>query len=200
MTPGVKKIAEVLLFGAIVLSGCGREDSGPGEQPPSEAENQADVADSVLAPGRAGAVRIGMSRKEVYDIYGEGNIRETDLRIEGTPSPALEIRIPGSPSADPSLIAELTENRASVWRIRVYDPCFRTEKDIGPGSTLGELHEMYAVDGVFFGEGNTVARVEELGISFVLDPATLPEEYFRANDPRLIPQTAQIDWALVTGG
>jgi hypothetical protein len=188
-----------LLVWAGIFSGCGRESSPPDDTTAPETGSPVPGGDFALAPGRAGGIRLGMLRNEVFEAYRPRQVRETDLRLEGMPSPALEIRLPGGPSDHPSLIAELTESRASVWRIRVYDPRFRTAEGIGPGSTLGEIRRVYTIDGIFTGEGNTVARVEKLGMSFVLDPSAVPEDFHRPNNPRTIPETAPIGWVLITG-
>jgi hypothetical protein len=150
------------------------------------------LMDTTLASGRAGALRMRIPVDSVYVAYGRSRIRETDLQLEGTPSPALEITLPGGTEDNPSLVAEIDENRNVIFRIQVYDSRFRTDKGIGPGATLQELEKRYRVDEIAQGEGNTVAIVRSLGMSFVLDPSAIPREFYRTGNPKLIPGSARI--------
>ena len=70
-----------------------------------------------------------------------------------------------------SVIAEISpsNNQLVVTRIRVFDPRLRTKEGIGIGSTYADLRSRYSVDWVASGEGDSFARVESLGISFMLD-------------------------------
>lgn len=164
---------------------------------PSEGRPAA-LMDTTLAPGRAGALHVNIPADSVYLLYGRSHIREVDLQLEGTPSPALEITLPGGTEDNPSLVAEIDEDRNVIFRIQVYDPRFRTKKGIGPGATLQELGKRYRVDEIAQGEGNTVAIVQTLGMSFVLDPSAIPREFYRSGNPKLIPGSTRIVNVLVT--
>jgi hypothetical protein len=118
---------------------------------------------------RVGPVSIGAAAEPIAREFGD-RARLIDMHLEGQFSPAFEIRLFGA-QAGASLIAEISpsNNQLVVTRIRVLDPRLRTKEGIGIGSTYADLRSRYSVDWVASGEGDFFARVESLGISFMLD-------------------------------
>ena len=112
--------AAALLVGA---AGCGPKPppaaNGPAPAPQNApAPKQAPPAKAAPLTGTsAGPVKIGMAPEAVKALPG-AVVSETDLRLEGTPSPALRVQQNGKVQ----MIAELHEGK--VWRIRVLDPGF----------------------------------------------------------------------------
>ncbi len=188
-----------LLFAVTLAIACDRDAPRTGGEASSPRTEPLPSADFRLAPERAGALRLGMPVDSVRAIYGPENVRKADLRLEGMPSPALEIRLPGGPPDVPSLTAELDPESRTVWRIRVHDPRFRDASGTGPGSSLGGLRAVYPALRIFHGEGNTVAVAPGSGLSFLLDPSDVPESFPRSGGPSVIPDNAEVIAVLVTG-
>jgi len=120
--------------------------------------------DFTLARGRVGALRIGMTADEVVASFGRQRVKRVDVYLEDpTPTPALEIRF-GSPSAlQPSLTAELSDEK--VYRVRVFDRRFKTADSLGIGSTLAQIRARHGVK-IGVGEGSVWAISDELQLSF----------------------------------
>ncbi len=147
-----------------------------------------------LAKHKAGHVEIGMTIDSLYTKYERRSTRLTDLRLEGTFSPALEIRLKGRGNGrKPSLIAEIgCQEGWVVSRVSVYDRRFKTDEGIGVGSTLGDLRKFYTVDWIAPGEIGVFARVEELAMSFALDKTKIPQEWYQTEDQTLIPDSVEV--------
>lgn len=123
-----------------------------------------------------------------------------DRYLEGFFTPAIEIYLTRNRKLRPSLLAEIVGERSTfvVGRITVYDSRFKTDKGIGVGSTLGEIRRDYKVDSIGFGEGPLFAHVEQFGMSFALDYARPPREWYSTHNPKLIPDTARVVSILLT--
>jgi hypothetical protein len=120
----------------------------------------------LLARGETGRLKIGMTQDEVIVLFGRERVRQVDLKLEGHPSPALEIRLDDPNAERPSLVAEPfppAQNR--IGRVRVYDPRFKTGYGLGVGSTLDQIRAHHAVR-MAVGEGTVLAFVQELEMSF----------------------------------
>jgi len=151
----------------------------------------------VVERGRVGAIAIGSIAETIYDDFGD-RARLVDLKLEGQLSPALEIRLFGT-QASVSLVAEIrpSGNKLMVTRIRVLDPRLRTKEGVGVGSTYDDLRKHYQVDWVGPGEGDFIARVEALGISFMLDMSAA-QAASRIRDPGRVPVEARVVGMLLT--
>ena len=124
------------------------------------------ASDFTLARGKAGALLLGATPDDVIALFGRDNVTRVDLHLEGSPTPALEIRIQGGPVGHPSLVAELfPPNPDHVWRVNIYDQRFRTIDGLGIGSTFAEVQGRHDTR-IGNGEGATYAAVRELNMSF----------------------------------
>jgi hypothetical protein len=140
---------------------------------------------------------------------GKDHTKLVDRYSEGVFSPVMEIYLEDK-QAKPALIAEIVGRPPAanekpffiaafvVGRISVNDSRFKTNAGIGVGSSLGEIRRIYKVNWIAFGEGPLVARVDEMGMSFALDYATPPKEWFATHDPALIPDSARAVSILLT--
>jgi len=126
-----------------------------------------------LARGQVGPIRIGASVDAVNAAFGRDHIKEVDLRLEGMPSPALEIRLGDSSAQQPSLVAERFPSMPDrIWRVRVFDTRFRTADGLGIGSTFGDVRARHPIQGrLGAGEGHIYAHISDLELSFELDAA-----------------------------
>lgn len=151
----------------------------------------------VVERGRVGQVSIGMAAESIFDEFGD-RAKLVDLRLEGHPSPAIEIKLFGSQLVA-SIIAEIApvKNQLVVTRIHVIDPSLRTKDGIGVGSTYRELRARYHIAWVGSGEGGLFARVEKLAISFELDTAGGVAPWMTRNPPQ-VPADVRITSLMVT--
>lgn len=135
-----------------------------------------------------------MTAEEVEAAFGKAATRRIDLKLEGMPSLAIEIRL--GKRTKPSLVAELEGGK--VYRVGVRDERFKSKEGIGVGSTLGDIRKVYAVSGIDVGEGpgNLFAIVNEVGMSFRLDPEP-PGAWYKTKDQHLIPDLSKVVEILV---
>jgi hypothetical protein len=160
-----------------VVDEPGKPASQPGidtcKADPLPAEPVVDDEDLfLLGNGRAGLFQVGMSSEAVAEIaqaYGDIELEEVDLMLEGMHAPAIEITFLQDTSE--SLVLELDIEDATVYRINVYSDRFVTDRGTGPGSTFSDLQDNYRFEGVFWGEtGNPLVIIEELNASVILVP------------------------------
>lgn len=146
----------------------------------------------VLREHTAYGLKVGLTKEQVYGLFSDEKIRLIELFLEGKPTPAMEISI----DSQPSLIAELVNGE--VYRIRVLDSRFKTQKGIHIGSTLKELERAYS--DIIYGssQGSIFATVRPIQMSFELDDADeVPLEWYKSHDRNLLDDTAEIIEILV---
>lgn len=157
---------------------------------------QPNVSDEFLVTEfRAGRLRLGMTVDALYDEFGRSSTRLVDRQLEGHFAPAIEIYLEGQ-QAEPALVAEIyqLQHEWIIRRIRINDERYRTSKGVGVGSTLGDIRKQYKVREIGRGEGNVVALVEEIRISFGLNPEDIPREHWRRQNPVPVPDSAEVTW------
>lgn len=156
----------------------------------------------LLTKQKAGYCEIGMRIDNLLRKYNKESSKLVDLNLEGTFSPAIEFYLnnPEGEEKKGSLIAEIgwgsSQNGGSkgfiVSRINIYGKNFKTDKGVGVGSTLGELRKNHHINWIELGEIGLIARVDDLGMSFVLFLITIPEDWFLTRDMKLIPDDVTI--------
>lgn len=140
----------------------------PGPARPQPAKPQP-AKPQPLSGTAAGPVKLGMAPEAVRAIP-DAVVREVDLGLEGTPSPALRVERDGRLR----LIAELEKGK--VWRIRVFTPEFRTAAGARVGTPAAELEKLYGPGTLVRGEGNTCATFKKApGLSFCFSPGSMPD-------------------------
>jgi hypothetical protein len=147
-----------------------------------------------LEKNRVGQVELGMTIDELHTRYEPSSTKLVATYSEGMFAPVLEIYQSGSTKKErPQLVIAIDKDRDwIVDSIQVNDARFRTAKSIGVGSTLGDIRKAYAVKWIDFGEGSLYANVDEIGMSFELDFAQPPPEWYKTRDQRLIPDRAKV--------
>jgi hypothetical protein len=138
-------------------------------------------------------VELGQAVDQLYSRFGRDNIRLVDLFLEGMFSPAVQIHLPGS-ETQPAIIASIREwpcAEFSVWGITVRDRRFRTNDGFGVGSTLGDLRKIYKAE-VGWGEGERVAHVAALGMTFMLDDSAGAADMWPVKAVWIVPQPEQV--------
>jgi hypothetical protein len=151
------------------------------------------ASDFELQKGKAGPVELGQTVDQLYAPFGRDNVQLVDLFLEGLFSPAVQIRIPGAES-QPALVARIREwpcAEFSVWGITVRDRRFRTKDGFGVGSQLGELRKRYTAE-VGWGEGERIAHVAALGMTFMLDDSAESTDLWTVRAVWIVPQPVQV--------
>ena len=150
--------------------------------------------DLLLSKAKAAPIEIGMGVDDLYAKIGQERAKLVDLHSEGFFAPALEICLNRDQPTKPSLAAEIEGRGKSytVWRISVYDARFKTDKGVGVGSTLGDVRRNYKVNWIAAGEGSVMARAEEIGMSFSLDIAKIPDQWYKTRNPSSIPDDVRV--------
>ena len=139
----------------------------------------------------AGHLKIGMSKGELYTLFGEKNTKLVDLKIEGHYCPAVEIYQNDTETGKPSLIAEITqEENWTVWRIRVYDTQYKTKENLGVGSTIGDIRKVYDVKWGSCGEHVLCTRVDDIQMSFVI--GFFPMSWFIDKNSESVPDSSVV--------
>lgn len=147
----------------------------------------------LLQPGKAGSIELGQTVDQLYARFGRENVRLIDLFTEGMFNPTLQIDLAGA-ETQPAISAPIREwpcAEFSVWGITVRDRRFRTQDGFGVGSTLGDLRTTHKTD-VGWGEGERIAHVPALGMTFLLDDSTSATDSWRVKSVWVVPQPVQV--------
>ncbi len=184
----------VMLISVFLLSCTAGTDDLATQDPPKSAAQTA-ATDStraesaaldsalLLAPGRAGLVRIGMQVSELRAQFGL-TLREVTLRRGGDDFPAFAVGRVGTSKIPALLLEPLCEegeddatgapsDHCRIWRITVRDPRYRTASGLGVGSRYGAIKMGAPLSFVGPNPMGTAATAEDWRINFLLDPAAL---------------------------
>lgn len=133
-----------------------------------------------LAPGRAGAVRIGMRVGELRARFGLA-LREVTLRHGGDDFPAFALGHVGATKLPALLLEPLCRDgeddatgaptdRCRIWRITVRDPAYRTVGGLGVGARYADIKHGAPLSFVGPNPMGVAATVEDWQMNFLLDP------------------------------
>ena len=186
--PGAKTVIRIALTVALVII-ANRPSTTVGIQRTGTAV----AADLRLSVGAAGPIRVGQSVDDLFVKVGRENTRLVDLFTEGMFQPALEIRLAGAPN-QPALTVPIREwpcREFSVWGITVRDPRFRTADGLGIGSSLADIRKVYSPE-IGIAEGQRIAHVPELGLTFALDDSPASSDSWRVTHVWVVPQPALV--------
>lgn len=144
----------------------------------------------ILKRFQAGKVGVGTAIEEVLETYGD-KIKFSFDTSEGKRYPVAEVYL-DSLSSRPSLILQLDEDSSVVYRIVTLDDNFKTSEGIGVGSVYKELAKNYTIQWVDTTEGNVIARVKNLRMSFVLDEKGIPPQWQETKNAKYIKPDTKI--------
>ncbi len=144
----------------------------------------------ILNRFQAGKVGIGTSMDDVLEYYS-GKIKFSSDTAGGQEFPTAEVYV-DSAAEFPSLVLELDEDSSVVYRIISLDNNFKTPQGIGVGSRFKELLKNYKIEWVDTTEGNVIARVKALRMSFVLDDRDVPPEWQETKNAKYIKPDTRI--------
>ncbi|MBV9264544.1 MAG: hypothetical protein JO061_00100 [Acidobacteriaceae bacterium] len=147
-----------------------------------------------------GKLALGLPESQIYSLYPRLPKRKVDLRLEGDPTPAVEIYL--SPHChDPALTVRLTGPRNTVDEIEVNDHRFQNDAGIHVGSTFGQLRKVYGKLRLAVGEGQYCVFPEDAGLSFCLDLNSQNEMALdkTSGDLSKIPDGTPVKYILVFG-
>ena len=133
----------------------------------------------LLAPGRAGVVRVGMRVGELRARFGPA-LREVTLQRGGEEYSAFAVGKVGQPALPALLLESLCEegeddatgaltDRCRIWRITVRDPRYRTVTGLRVGGRYGDLRSAAPLSFVGPNPMGIAATVEEWRMNFLLD-------------------------------
>ncbi|WP_242916799.1 mechanosensitive ion channel protein MscS [Pontibacter liquoris] len=170
--------------------------AGPSPVAAAEVAVQPDPASFVIEKGHVGNVRLGTLTEDLRQHIPVGyTIADTTLQQEGMQATAY-LLYPQNETKG-LLVEQVCEPACHVWRIAVHNPRYKTAKGIGIGSTFSEVQRAYPISYVSQGEGNFVAVVEEMGLSFVLDQSQLPKDKLTRIKPADVPGNTVVKSILV---
>lgn len=133
-------------------------------------QNTAKDVNYLLHTGAAGGLELGMDSSAFYSVFDGYKTRFAYIGLESYLVPVIEVYL-DSEAEKPSLVVQITEELDwKVWRIRVHDQTYKTEKNIGIGSTLGDIKAAYGeLERSAHREGELCAEVPQLQLHFELD-------------------------------
>lgn len=139
------------------------------------------LADSayLLAPGKAGAVRIGMRVSELRARFGLA-LHEVTLRRGGEDFPAFTVGKVGNPALPALLLEPICDDgeddatgaptdHCRIWRITVRDPRYHTASGLGVGARYGDIKRAAPLSFVGPNPMGLAATVELWQMNFLLD-------------------------------
>jgi len=174
--------------------------------PNKQATSKTEPPDFTLAPGKAGAIMVGMAVDQIYAHFDQTQTRLVDRQYESKFTPAIALH-PNPDAPQASLIALIHHSTDSGWtlgNITVSDPRYKTAQGIGVGSVLEQLRVHYTVTTINSKtkDARLSIGIETSGIHFVLntqltDLENVTLEQLQA-DPSLLPDTARILFVQLT--
>lgn len=185
---------------AQLLRSLGALEEGPKGAASSAAApppRQAADAALLLDTGQAGPIRLGLGLAGIRAAYPEGKITPDEVFVGDRRYQVLNI-YPEPQQSTPSLSVTLTPGRAAL-SIDVYAPAFRTSRNIGVGSTLGELKQAHPLKAIRYLDGSFLASVNDSGLVFELGVTIelLPQEWLQGKPETTLPDGLKISRILI---
>ena len=126
------------------------------------------------------------SNKSLYEI------KEDLISLEGDDYQIFNVFISSK------LEFAVEPDNGKVWRIWVYGEKFKTEKDIGVGNSLGDIRSKYSIDYISIVEGNVVVSVKEISVTFILENADIPKNWWKEEHFKELSNEVRISQIIVT--
>jgi hypothetical protein len=163
----------------------------PAPPPASVAKPDEQPADEgLIQNGSVKGITLGMETGKALARFPAGLLRRQEVMLEGV---AYTQYILLDQSLKPELVLEPEcTDSCRITRITVLSGRYQTPEKLGVGSTVASLREAYPSREVFVEEGNVVIRNEEQGISFLLNPADIPQDWFAQPEPSSLPAKAKV--------
>ncbi|HLS30298.1 MAG TPA: hypothetical protein VK021_05545 [Flavobacteriaceae bacterium] len=88
------------------------------------------------------------------------------------------------------------DNPDVVWRIWIYSPELKTEKEIGVDATLADIKSNYTIEHIGT-EENLNIKVKNSSIAFIMDSSKLPENWWKNMDTEEIPDSLPVNKMII---
>jgi hypothetical protein len=145
----------------------------------------------LLSVGKAGAVQIGMLVTEVPPKYSSFRIGENynndTLKLAGY--------VYMNSNTNPAMVLNIYNGKVQlVSTIQIYDDQFKTEKQIGVNSTLGDIRKQYTISEMTIKDNALFASVKATKMLFELDISrnTIPHDWFNTGNPSSLPNDLKV--------
>ncbi|MBN1638244.1 MAG: hypothetical protein JW866_04720 [Ignavibacteriales bacterium] len=155
-----------------------------------DGENAMYNPEFLISSSKAGKISVGMEVKEIYDLYPSNRIKKSTRSVEGEEYEIYQI-YDNSDNLMMEVEAYCTDKCRVLW-IGIRSTKMKTNKQIGIGSTIGELRKNHNVEDILEGEGNVVALLKDENITFILDDLRIPNSWWNDQKMNKIPDDIKI--------
>jgi ankyrin repeat protein len=158
---------------------------------PKPAMSHSLVTTKQLAMNYAGKAEIGMSLQDLEREYPK--LKVTHEYLDGNRENVANIYT--GTNTTPSLKITLTKGSIKLaTEINVYDPKYKTAKQIGVNSTVGDLKKQYTISYVTVINNSIFISVRSMRMLFELDVTqnNIPAQWINTRDPNTLPNDLKI--------
>ncbi|MFN3405065.1 MAG: hypothetical protein ACK40G_13270 [Cytophagaceae bacterium] len=186
----MKKYLSLLIIGA-VLVGCENAQKQSGSSVLDL--NEESVSEEYrISKEQAGYAKIDMTIEELNTFYNKTKIRQASYSLDGQSYQAYFIKTNSDSSA--LRIEPVCNKDCRIYRIKISDPSYKTKTGIGVGSTIADIKKYHLIDSIESTEEGPGVRVERLGLTFLLDPLTLPGNLVKET----LPEEAKVSGIIIS--